>query len=101
VYVARWTSLHVRQLYRSMLRALQKRGFTFIEVLSPCPVGFGKSNNIGEGLDEMWLYRRNCVIDPQADLASIGIDMRHESQIVLGDFVDIERPVFRPGGLEG
>ncbi len=100
VFVARWTALHVRQLYRSMLRALQKRGFTFIEVLSPCPVGFGKSNDIGEGLDEMWLYRRNCIIDPQADLARADIDMKHDSQIVLGDFLDIERPVFRPSGLE-
>jgi 2-oxoglutarate ferredoxin oxidoreductase subunit beta len=98
--VARWTSLHVRQLHGSMLRALQKRGFTFIEVLSPCPVGFGKSNDIGEGLDEMWLYRRRCIIDPDADLAQVGVDLRHDSQIVLGDFVDIERPVFRPSGLE-
>ena len=51
VFVARWTTLHVRQLHKTMLRALQKRGFRFIEVISPCPVGFGKSNDIGEGLD--------------------------------------------------
>jgi len=100
VFVARWTTLHVRQLHKTMLRALQKRGFTFIEVLSPCPVGFGKSNDIGEGLDEMWLYRRNCFIDPDADLAQAGIDMKHDSRMLLGEFVDIERPLFRPSGLE-
>ncbi len=99
VFVARWTSLHVRQLHRSMLKALGKRGFRFIEVLSPCPVGFGKSNDIGEGLDEMWMYRRNCVIDQDADVAAAGIEMKHDSSIALGEFVDVERPVFRPSGL--
>jgi 2-oxoglutarate ferredoxin oxidoreductase subunit beta len=97
VYVARWTSLHVRQLEKSMSHALRKRGFTFIEVLSPCPVGFGKSNNIGDGLDEMWLYRKNCTIDPDADLALADIDMKHDSNIVLGEFVDTERPAYGAG----
>ena len=100
VFVARWTSLHVRQLHKAMVRAFQKRGFTFIEVLSPCPVGFGKSNNLGEGLDEMALYRRNGIVDPQADLSRSGIAMSHDSPIILGNFVDIERPVYRPVGLE-
>ncbi len=100
-FVARWTALHVRQLHRSMLRALEKRGFTFIEVLAPCPVGFGKSNDLGEGLDEMSFYRRQCIIDPSIDLAQANISMKHDSQVVLGDFVDIERPIFRPSGFEG
>jgi 2-oxoglutarate ferredoxin oxidoreductase subunit beta len=98
VYVARWTSLHVRQVHRSMLNALRKPGFTFIEVISPCPVGFGKSNDIGEGLDEMRMYRTNSIVDPNADLQNAGIDMQRESPIVLGDFVDIERPIFAPSG---
>lgn len=96
VFVARWTSLHVRQLERSLRRALQKRGFTFTEVLSPCPVGFGKLNDIGEGLEEMRLYRENCVIQPDADLSQDAIDMRHGSKITLGEFVDVERPAYSP-----
>jgi 2-oxoglutarate ferredoxin oxidoreductase subunit beta len=36
-YVARWTTFHVRQLARSMTEMLTKRGFGFIEVLSPLP----------------------------------------------------------------
>jgi 2-oxoglutarate ferredoxin oxidoreductase subunit beta len=98
VYVARWTSLHVRQLHRSMVRALRKPGFRFIEVVSPCPVGFGKSNDIGDGLDEMRMYRTNCVVKPDADLAEAAIDMGRDSPIIVGDFLDIERPVFRPSG---
>jgi 2-oxoglutarate ferredoxin oxidoreductase subunit beta len=100
VYVARWTSLHLRQLYRSMLAALAKPGFTFIEVISPCPVGFGKSNEIGEGLDEMRYYRENCIVEPDANLQEAGIDMKRDSPIVLGNFVNIERPVFRSNGVD-
>ncbi|RLC56684.1 MAG: 2-oxoacid:ferredoxin oxidoreductase subunit beta, partial [Chloroflexi bacterium] len=99
VYVARWTSLHVRQVHRSMLTALLKPGFRFLEVISPCPVGFGKSNDIGEGLDEMRMYRSNSIVDPGFDLKDAGIDMQADSPIVLGNFVDIERPVFAPSGV--
>jgi 2-oxoglutarate ferredoxin oxidoreductase subunit beta len=101
VYVVRWTSLHVRQLEKAMRRAMEKEGFTFVEVLSPCPVGFGKSNQIGEGLDEMWLYRNNCTVNPDIDLSQTEIDMKHESTITLGNFVDIERPVYGAGGGQG
>jgi 2-oxoglutarate ferredoxin oxidoreductase subunit beta len=101
VYVARWTSLHVRQVHRSMLKALRKPGFRFLEIISPCPVGFGKSNDFSEGLDEMRMYRTNSIVDPDADLSEAGIDMQRESPIVVGDFVDIERPVFVSSGVEG
>jgi 2-oxoglutarate ferredoxin oxidoreductase subunit beta len=100
VFVARWTVLHVRQLQKAIAYALQKEGFTFIEVLSPCPVGFGRPNDLGEGLDEMWFYRRQCLVDDNAALESLDIDMSKESTVVLGNFVDRERPVYRPMGTE-
>lgn len=91
-YVARWTSLHVRQLEQSMSRALAKKhGFTFVEILAPCPVGYGKSNDIGEGLDEMQLYRRRCVIQDDAPVDALAIDLTSDSPIVLGTFLDRER----------
>jgi 2-oxoglutarate ferredoxin oxidoreductase subunit beta len=96
VYVARWTSLHVRQVKQAMSRALEKRGFTFIEILSPCPVGYGKSNDIGEGIDEMRLYEEHCVINDDASPDELDIDLTADAPIVLGTFVDTER---RPFGV--
>jgi len=96
VYVSRWTSLHVRQLRESMQAALSKKGFSFVEVLAPCPVGFGKANDLGEGLDEMWFYRRRSIVNHQANLEDIGLSMSEEEPIVLGNFVDRDRPVFAP-----
>jgi 2-oxoglutarate ferredoxin oxidoreductase subunit beta len=94
VFVARWTALHVRQLKNAISHAMEKKGFTFIEVLAPCPIGFGRPNDLGEGLDEMRLYLEECVVDPDVDLARANIDLRQKEPIVLGNFVDIERPPF-------
>ncbi len=96
-YVARWTVLHVRQLMQAMDRAMRKKGFTFIEVLSPCPTGFGRPNAIPDGLTEMEMYRKRCRIDHDANLADVGIDMTdEESPLIIGDFVDIDTPAFAP-----
>jgi 2-oxoglutarate ferredoxin oxidoreductase subunit beta len=40
-YVARWSTYHVRELMRSIKDALSNKGFSFIEVLSMCPTGWG------------------------------------------------------------
>jgi 2-oxoglutarate ferredoxin oxidoreductase subunit beta len=97
VFVARWTALHVRQLKKAILRAMQKKGFTFIEVLAPCPVGFGSPNDIGEALEEVQLYRERCVVDHKAHLPDLEIDLRRkDSPFVMGNFVDIERKPFDP-----
>ena len=92
VYVARWTSVHVRRLSNAIREALLKKGFTFIEIISPCPTNFGRRNKLGEGLDEMIYYREHSVIrhfmDPKdTDLALNG-------EIIVGKFVDIDKPTF-------
>lgn len=96
-YVARWTVLHVRQLRAALLRAMNKEGFRFIEILSPCPTGFGRPNDIGDGLSEMQNYLRRCEVNNEIDLRKVDIDLTQEnSPIYVGDFVDIDRPSFRP-----
>ena len=93
VFVARWTILHVREFQDAVLRAMQKPGFCFIEVLAPCPTSFGKANRIGDGLHEMEIYRRRCRIENGArDLEACDIDLIDEERsITVGNFVDIER----------
>ncbi len=36
-FVARWTTAHILQLKDSIKKAIQKKGFSFVEVLSQCP----------------------------------------------------------------
>jgi 2-oxoglutarate/2-oxoacid ferredoxin oxidoreductase subunit beta len=89
-YVARWTVLHLRQLERSIAEALIKPGFSFIEVLSPCPTVYGRMNKRAKGLDEMHYYQEKSVIRNGADPKEADIVLG--GPIVVGKFIDIKRP---------
>ncbi len=92
VYVSRWTSMHVRRLEKSIMEALGKKGFTFVEVIAPCPTQYGRKNKQGSGLMQMNYYRDNSIIKHGADTREVGIDF--DGPIIVGKFVDIERPTF-------
>jgi len=92
VYVARWTSLHIRRLTKSIAEALQKPGFSVVEVISPCAMYYSRINRLGEGIDMMRFYHENSIIkhgEPTENL-----DIGYQKQIVVGKFVDRERPNF-------
>jgi len=89
-YVARWTVLHLRELERSIAEALNKPGFSFIEVLSPCPTVYGRLNKLPRGLDEMRSYQERSVIRDGADPKDVELSLN--GPIAVGKFVDIERP---------
>ncbi len=92
VYVARWTTFHIRFLVESMAQSLRKRGFTFIEVLAPCPTGYNRPNKLGLGLDTMKLYRENSEIRHGCEPQDAELDIR--KRIVVGRFVDVDKPTF-------
>jgi 2-oxoglutarate ferredoxin oxidoreductase subunit beta len=46
-YVARWTTAHPVQSSRAIKIALERKGFSFIEVLSQCPTAYGRRAKIG------------------------------------------------------
>ncbi len=93
-FVARWTTLHVRQLLRTISRALEVRGFAFVEVISPCPPTFGQLNNFADGLAMMQYFRQYCKVDNDADLSKIAITMRAPDPLIVGNFVDEEKPTY-------
>ncbi|NLT65891.1 MAG: 2-oxoacid:ferredoxin oxidoreductase subunit beta [Acidobacteria bacterium] len=92
VYVARWTTFHVRQATKAMKEAIQKKGFSFVELVSPCPTLYGRRNRMGDGLDMMEGYKENSTIRNGADTRDVGMDI--SGKIVCGKFVDRERPSF-------
>ena len=92
VYVARWTTFHVRQLAKSMQELFSKKGFGFIEVLSPCPTLYQRRNGMGDGLDAMKDYKRYSKIKPGHPTSEVGLVK--EGEIIVGKFVDRERPEF-------
>jgi 2-oxoglutarate ferredoxin oxidoreductase subunit beta len=92
VYVARWTTYHVRQLTHSIGEALRKKGFSFIEIVSQCPTLYERRNKIGDGLDMMEYFKEASVVKHGAATREVGIGF--QGPIVVGKFVDIERPTF-------
>ena len=90
VYVARWTTYHVRQTTKAMIEALNKRGFSFIELISPCPTLYERRNRLGTGLDRMRWFKENTTIQNGADTRTC--DIGFQQKIVCGKFVDVDRP---------
>ena len=89
-YVARWTTYHVRQLTRSMTDIFQRRGFSFIEVLSPCPTLYQRRNRLGDGLDTMKYYKERSKVRHSAPTSDVALTK--DGDIIVGKFVDRERP---------
>jgi len=92
VYVARWTVYHVKQLTRAIKEAIGKSGFTFIEILAPCPTLFVRRNRLGDGLAVLQAYRENSVIKNGADVREC--DLVTGGPIVCGKFTDADRPSY-------
>jgi len=99
-FVARWTVLHVRQLREAIIRGFDKRGFAFIEALSPCPTNFGRANHLADGMAEMEVYRQRCrLVNEMPGYEELDIDLVDETRpIAVGNFIDIERAPFLPVG---
>lgn len=85
-FVARWTTLHPRRLSDAIERASEIDGLGFVEVVSPCPPGFGKPNDFPAGLDMMEYFEEHAVIDPDADLREVDVEFDGEP-LVCGVFV--------------
>ncbi len=63
-YVARGTPYHGWELKENMKQALTKKGFSLVEVISPCPTHFGRNNDMKE-TDSMlkWLRDRSMPVE--------------------------------------
>ncbi len=90
VYVARWTTFHVRQLAKSMQEIFAKKGFAFIEVLSPCPTLYQRRNKMGDGMEAMKFYKEKSKRKDGVPTAEVGLT--RDGEIPVGKFVDRERP---------
>jgi 2-oxoglutarate/2-oxoacid ferredoxin oxidoreductase subunit beta len=87
-FVARWTTYHPRQMTRSIKKAIQKKGFAFIEAVSQCPVQYGRVSKLGKAVDILKHYKEICVSVEKAENSS---REELEGRLVVGEFVDVEK----------
>ncbi len=67
VYVARGTVYHVMELDKLIAGALEKPGFSVVEVLAPCPTNFGRANRLGDAVKMMESLRDGTITQVQAE----------------------------------
>ena len=60
-YVARGTVYHAQQLHQLIRAGLAKKGFSFIEVMSTCPIHYGRRNNLGSAVEMMRSLKEHAV----------------------------------------
>lgn len=92
-FVARWTAFHVRKLIKTMTKALQKKGFSFVEIIAPCPTLYGRRNRLGDGASMMQLIKERSVIKEKCPTNEVSLD--YDGEIVVGEFVDRETPTLK------
>ncbi len=90
-YVARWTSAHPHYMKTAMSEMLKKEGFSFLEVVAPCPTQFGRRNKLRD-LALLQRYLEQAVIEAYPDTSKADIEL--DSPILCGKFLDIERPSY-------
>ena len=88
-FVARWTTYHPRQIVRTAKKAIQKKGFAFVEVWSQCPVEFGRKTGIGNAVQMMEWFKKVSI--PVARTSGMSPEELRD-KIVVGEFVDVEKP---------
>jgi 2-oxoglutarate ferredoxin oxidoreductase subunit beta len=88
-YVARWTILHTRDLTKSIEEAFLRKGFSFIEVLAPCPTGYGRRNRESP-LETLKFYQERSITRNGANPVEVTLDI--QKGITVGKFIEVDRP---------
>ena len=60
-FVARSTVYHVNQMDKLLLQAVNKIGFSVVEILSPCHTNFGRHNRLGSQVEMMKEFKKRGV----------------------------------------
>lgn len=88
-YVARWTTYHVARLVASMKNALTRNGFAFLEVVSQCPVHYGRRIGITNPVEMMrWFQKQSITTERAREMT----EQELLGKFVVGEFVNIEVP---------
>ena len=90
-YVARATPYHVWDLKTNIKEALNKKGFSVVEVYSPCPTHFGKNNQMKETRDMLnWLKAKGLPVEDYKRLRP----SEQDGYFAVGKLVERNEPDF-------
>jgi 2-oxoglutarate ferredoxin oxidoreductase subunit beta len=90
-FVARSTVFHVTQLDKMLGLMLAKKGFSLVEVLSPCHTNYGRQNKLGSQVEMMKSYKTQAVRQERWEKLS---EEQKQGRFGIGVLVDKEHPTF-------
>lgn len=90
-FVARSSVTQVRMLEKYIHMAMEKKGFSLVEVMTPCPTAYGRRNRLGTGLALMDWLKENII--SQAKAANM-TEEELNGKIVTGILVDRDKPEY-------
>jgi 2-oxoglutarate ferredoxin oxidoreductase subunit beta len=82
-YVARYSVTQPVSLIRSIKKALLHEGFSYIEVLSPCPTQFGRRNLLDRPEEMIQDLIRRCILEEEAEGLT---EEERAEKIITGEF---------------
>jgi 2-oxoglutarate/2-oxoacid ferredoxin oxidoreductase subunit beta len=90
-FVARGTVYHAQLLHQLIEKALRKKGFSLVEIITQCPTYYGRKNRLGTAVEMMKWQRDQAVLvgnvqDPDPESAG--------DKFTIGVLVDKELPNF-------
>jgi len=87
-YVARWTTFHAFQLMESMQNAIRKEGFSFVEIMSQCPVSYGKMTGMSDAVSILHFLKDSSIhVDDTKGMSEEDL----EGKMVVGKLVERQR----------
>lgn len=90
-FVARGTVYDAIKLDRMIEKAIRKKGFSVVEVMTPCPTAFGRRNRLGNGANMIKQLKEISVSVEKA--ASMNPD-ELKDKLITGILVDRELPEY-------
>jgi 2-oxoglutarate ferredoxin oxidoreductase subunit beta len=90
--VSRWTTAHPKQLIKAIKKAIAHKGFSYVEIISQCPVQTGRYL-LGSGSPQFnlqWI-KDHCVKEEDP---SRWAEVEAQGNIPIGDFLQVEQPEF-------
>jgi 2-oxoglutarate ferredoxin oxidoreductase subunit beta len=89
-YVARWPMGYPYETVKSIKKGLKKKGFAFIETLTPCPTGYGRKNKQRIAKEAWDWYKANTIVNAKWKLLT-DKQKSENKKILIGELQDIER----------
>lgn len=90
-FVARGSVYHTQLLDRVMEKAILKKGFSVVEVISNCHVQFGRRNQMSDPVTMMkWLRDHAVKVEKAKDMEPEEL----EGKFTIGILADVDKPVY-------